>query len=218
VGIERSFGYHVRWSPVEEAILRNHYATTPLAALEAMLPGRGRRTIQCKANGMGLVRCRAPKRSPDEVLRAKAEGMAKRRAADPEAARARQREWVQQNRERLNAKRREWHGARFFYVRAKKMPGITASDLARIWKAQRGRCALTGERLDRSAELDHRIPQARGGKHELNNLRWVSAAANRAKRDLTDAEFLVLCHGVVRWIGERIDMVQTIREQQQEAA
>jgi 5-methylcytosine-specific restriction endonuclease McrA len=217
MGIERAFGRHIRWTHAEESILREHYATAPFTVLQEMLPGRGRRTIQCKANGMGLVRERAPKRTPDEIRRAKADGMAKRRASDPEAARARQREWVQQNRERLNAKRREWHGARFFYVRAKKMHGITAYDLARLWKDQRGLCALTGERLDRSAELDHRIPQARGGKHELNNLRWVTAAANRAKRDLTDAEFLALCLSVARWIGERIQAVEAINAMKEAA-
>ena len=204
MGTVRAWATHARWTDYEELVLREHYATARLDELEALLPGRGRRVIQCKANGMGLVRQRAPKRTPDQVRAAKREHMAKKRAADPDLARAKQRRWVEQNREMLNAKRREWHGARFFYARAKKVPGTTAMQLWSLWKKQRGLCALTGERLDRTAELDHRLPQARGGEHSINNLQWVTAKVNRAKRDLTDAEFLALCKSVARWIGQRI--------------
>ena len=81
----------------------------------------------------------------------------------------------------------------------------TASDLAKLWKAQRGLCALTGRKMDRSAQVDHKLPLARGGKDDLSNLQWTTAEANRAKRDLTDIEFHALCTDSVRWIGQRID-------------
>ena len=214
MGASRAWAPHRRWTDVEESVLREQYATARLDELEALLPGRSRRMIQCKANGMGLVRQRDPKRTPDQVRSAKRDQMAKKRAEAPDVVRAKQRQWVEQNRDRLNAKRREWHGARFFYARAKRVPGTTALQLWSLWKKQRGLCALTGERLDRTAELDHKLPKARGGNHSINNLQWVTAKVNRAKRDLTDAEFLVLCESVVRWIGERIEAVEAILDAQ----
>ena len=86
----------------------------------------------------------------------------------------------------------------------------THVELARLWKAQKGRCALTGARLDRTAELDHVLPKTRGGKDNIGNLRWVTHQVNFAKRDLTDEEFIILCGDVMRWIGRRIEMVEKI--------
>lgn len=87
---------------------------------------------------------------------------------------------------------------------------ITVSDLRDLWDEQGGRCGLTGWPLTASpgeAHLDHIVPQSRGGGHDLSNLRWVTAAANHAKRNLTDDEFRHLCSSVAEWIGRRIQAV-----------
>lgn len=89
---------------------------------------------------------------------------------------------------------------RFFYARAVNLRGpghATARDLAAIWKRQRGLCALTGRRLDRTAEFDHIIPRVLGGSDRPENLRWTCHDANRAKRALLDADFIQLCRDVV---------------------
>lgn len=206
MGVVRKWAPHRRWTDAEVAVLRERYATASLAELEALLPGRGRRMIQCKANGLGLVRQRPAKRTPDQVRAAKRAHMAHRRAADPEAARAYQNGYRAKHRERINAKTRSETARRLFWARALRLRnGITARDLARLWKRQRGLCALTGVRLDRTAEIDHKTPRARGGADVLENLQWVTPVANRAKRDPTDAEFLALCQTCVRWIGARIN-------------
>jgi len=119
------------------------------------------------------------------------------------------------NRERISADRRAQYQRskearrpvrialmrrRFFYARACNLRGpghATARDLAALWKAQRGLCALTGARLDRTAEMDHIIPRVRGGSDTIENLRWVTRDVNRAKRDLLDADFFALCRAVV---------------------
>lgn len=151
-------------------------------------------------------------RSPDEIRKAKREHMARKRAADPEAARAYSREFHDRNRERNLAKMRHYYGRRFFWGRAMKLRGedrATTSDLARLWKQQRGLCALTGRKLTReNAHLDHRIAKARGGSDRMSNLRWLCNEANLAKRELSDAEFTALCSDVMRWIGERIQAVE----------
>jgi len=90
--------------------------------------------------------------------------------------------------------------------------------LARLWKEQRGLCALSGEKMGRDAEIDHKMPRARGGTDYIGNLQWVTPIANMAKRDLTDAEFAELCRTCARWIGERIEAVEAITAQQREAA
>lgn len=108
--------------------------------------------------------------------------------------------------ERSNKAHREKYAKRFFWARAQKVGSVTlAKALAAKWRSQRGLCALTGARLNRAnAHLDHILPRARGGTNELSNLRWVTKIVNEAKRDLTDAEFLVMCGQVAQWIGERI--------------
>lgn len=213
MGKVRKHSPHVRWTDAEVAVLLEHYPSAPNGELAALLPGRNLRVIQCKANGLGLVRQRAPARTPEEVRAAKREQMARRRAADPDAARAYHRERHHKNHEANKAKMRAYIRRRFFWTKAMKLRGddrATARDLAALWKAQRGRCALTGRRLDRSAQLDHRTPKARGGGDQIANLQWLCEAANLAKRDLTDAEFTALCADVMAWIGRRIEAVEAL--------
>lgn len=152
-------------------------------------------------------------RSREEHLRAKREGMARLRAADPDAARLKRNAYHAANREAQTEKMRLYYAQRFFWARAMKLRGpkrASAFDLACLWKAQRGLCALTGRRLDRTAEVDHRLPKTRGGGSEIANLQWVTREANRAKRDMTDAEFLALCCDAMRWIGRRIEAAEAI--------
>lgn len=90
--------------------------------------------------------------------------------------------------------------SRMFYIRAQGLRGgVTAVDLARMWKRQRGLCALTGRRLTRDdAHIDHVLPKSRGGTNELSNMRWVCKDANFAKRGLTDSELFTLCEDVLK--------------------
>jgi hypothetical protein len=81
-----------------------------------------------------------------------------------------------------------------------------------IWVAQGGRCALTGVRLNpgnRQTSLDHITPRAAGGTNETSNLRWVTYTANRAKSDMSDAEFLDMCRRVVATLGGRASVRKT---------
>lgn len=77
---------------------------------------------------------------------------------------------------------------------------ITTADLMLLWEKQQGLCALSGRQLDiLTATIDHIIPKARGGTHEIDNLRWTTPEANFAKRDLLDEEFLTLCKSCIEW-------------------
>ena len=64
--------------------------------------------------------------------------------------------------------------------------------------------------MDRSAQVDHILPKARGGSDDLSNLQWVCKEANIAKRHMTDAEFVALCSDVMNWIGRRIQLVEDL--------
>jgi hypothetical protein len=80
-----------------------------------------------------------------------------------------------------------------------------AAELARMWHRQRGRCALTGWRIDReSAHLDHIAPTSLGGSNEPSNLRWVHRDANMAKRALADTDFYRLCLAVTHTLRPRL--------------
>lgn len=219
MGIVRAFSPHVRWTAEEINAVVSLYPAASKDELLRALPGRALRTIQCKANEMGVKRIKSPPRTPNEIRQAKRESMARRRAEDPDRVRAYQREFHHRNGEKNRAKMRNYAARRFFWNRANKLRSsgaATYGEVALLWKRQRGLCALTGERLTRAnAELDHVLPKARGGDDRLCNLRWVTKEVNRAKRDLTDEEFLALCGDVMRWIGRRIEMVEKITKEYQ---
>lgn len=150
-----------------------------------------------------LEKCRARKR----------ESMAKKRAADINAAREYGRNYHHKNRDSNCEKMRNYHARRFFWSKSMKLRGegkANAKELALLWRSQKGLCALTGRKLDRTAQLDHKHPKARGGGDQISNLQWLCEDANLAKRALTDKEFIALCGDVMRWLGERIQMMNDL--------
>ena len=160
---------------------------------------------------MGLERLKTPARSQAEVREAKRVHMARRRKENPEAARLYARQNHAANRERRNQALREAHGRRLFWSRALRLKGITPQQLAALWRRQRGRCAITGRRLDRSAQVDHVTSRARGGTDDIENLRWTCAVANLLKREMSDEELVALCSEVLGHLGQRIAMVEALQ-------
>jgi 5-methylcytosine-specific restriction endonuclease McrA len=146
--------------------------------------------------------------NPDRVREIKREAM-RRRRADPEKrawdTEAKRAQWAT----KYGPAQKERHARRarhFFIARAAVLNRygrtVTPGDLLLLWWAQRGRCALTGRKLDRrTAQIDHVEARARGGQHLPSNLRWVCREANEARRDLPDADFLRLCREVIATIG-----------------
>lgn len=183
--------------------MRSNYQSSDWPLLLSMLPGRTKSQIQNKANLLGIIR-RPEKLSPDEVRRRKRELMARRRLENPDAVREYQRQHFNKNREKIKEKLRDYSKKRFFWSRSMKLrtePRATAKELASLWKAQRGRCGLTGRRMDASAQLDHIRPRAAGGTDAIDNLRWTCKEANLAKRELSDADFLALCRDVCDFLS-----------------
>lgn len=82
--------------------------------------------------------------------------------------------------------------------------------LQRIWSAQKGYCALTGDTLvpGKTASLDHIIPRSKGGTNEESNLRWVLLSVNTFKLDMADEEFVQICQKVVSAHEQRSNIVQ----------
>lgn len=104
---------------------------------------------------------------------------------------------------------RKYNKRRFFFVRAachavrvddNKEVAELCSVLSRAWYNQRGRCAYTGKKLDRSAQIDHKIPISRGGTNDASNIHWVTADANWVKRDRTHDEFIAICSDIAAYI------------------
>jgi 5-methylcytosine-specific restriction endonuclease McrA len=77
-------------------------------------------------------------------------------------------------------------------------PRKLSQGLMAIWLNQKGRCALSGRKLDRKAHVDHKLPVSRGGSNCLSNLQFLSPEVNQAKSSLTDSEFIQLCMEVVK--------------------
>ena len=76
---------------------------------------------------------------------------------------------------------------------------VESADLKKLLEMQGYRCALSGVRLEpRNAELDHKIPLARGGTNDLSNLQWLDRNVNRAKGAMDNEEFIAMCKQVAR--------------------
>ena len=98
-----------------------------------------------------------------------------------------------------------WVKRRFFYNKAMMIKthgrgGISlqtskclAIALMFKWKQQRGLCALTKEKLNRTAQVDHIIPVSRGGTDHSDNLQWLCPRANQIKLDMTLDELKAYC-------------------------
>jgi len=67
---------------------------------------------------------------------------------------------------------------------------LAPADILALWNSQKDACAVTGLKLipGINAHLDHIIPRAKGGKHEIGNLRFVHETFNRMKDALLDSE------------------------------
>jgi 5-methylcytosine-specific restriction endonuclease McrA len=108
--------------------------------------------------------------------------------------------WQNGGRERQQAYLDKLKAADFFKWKARKSYiWLTSSQLKQLWDSQGGRCALTGRKLDTSAELDHIVPRTRGGGDTLDNAQWLCSDANQSKRKMLDAEFVAFCREVVAW-------------------
>lgn len=141
-------------------------------------------------------------RKPEERRRKNREGMARYRAANLEQVRGRERAWRAANAEKVKSKLRAYVVRRFFWARASRLRGLDRAnyrELAALWKAQRGRCALSGRRLDRTAHLDHKIARADGGSDRIDNLQWLDSDVNFAKRALGETAFIALCKEISDW-------------------
>lgn len=204
MGNTRKFSSHVRWTDDEILIVRQLYPSASHDALKNALPSRSLSQIQNMANRLEVIRIKPVKLTNEQRLDRKRQFMYERRLSNPEAVRKYQNSRYHANRDDNLASMKEYQKRRFFWIRSvrlKQKGKATPQQLSKLWKKQRGICALTGVRLDRNAELDHIIPRAKGGKDNIENLRWVTMCVNRAKRDMLDGDFFDLCLAVVNYRG-----------------
>lgn len=128
-----------------------------------------------------------------ERVRATARDWAKRkRAVDPEAERAYQREWAAANPEKIAAyarkyrlanpeKRNEIEARRRALKRTTQVEKV---DRARIIERDGCRCHICGKKVPRHrVELDHLIPLSKGGPHTYENLAVAHPVCNRRRKD-----------------------------------
>ena len=75
------------------------------------------------------------------------------------------------------------------------------------FEAQSGRCAISGVQmtLGRDCELDHIVPESRGGVNTVENTQWTLMVCNRMKDNLLGDEFFGLIeqiyHAMKRKVG-----------------
>ncbi len=123
--------------------------------------------------------------------------------------------WRKKNKVKHQAMKKSWNNRRFFYskammLKANNRGGVsfeTTQQLARglmfQWVRQRGRCALTGLKLDRTANADHILPVCKGGTDNSNNFQWLTPEANHFKGSLTLQELAHMCRLVLENVEKR---------------
>jgi len=133
--------------------------------------------------------------------------LAMQKSRSTEAGRKRQaatakRCWDNGRKERNKTYIRSLMENHFFVWRARQWSSkfrvrVSAGDLAKMWKDQRGLCAVSGRKLERDAHLDHIVAIACGGGHGKTNIRWLDPFVNVALGKMTDVEFVMLCQDVL---------------------
>lgn len=100
------------------------------------------------------------------------------RAAHPGYQAQKLREWKARNPEKVReAKRKRGRGYR------------TATKVAALMKAQRGRCAYCREKLGADFHVDHIVPRSAGGSNKRANLQLACSGCNIAKGAKDPVEF-----------------------------
>lgn len=86
-----------------------------------------------------------------------------------------------------------WCDRCYFRIKARVHLGTMTrwEELKAVWAEQGGVCPYTGvELVLAEAHLDHKIPLAKGGTAEVENLQWVYAPVNYMKWDFDEDLFL----------------------------
>lgn len=76
-----------------------------------------------------------------------------------------------------------------------------------LFLKQKQHCPYTGDllKLGTNTSLDHKVPKAKGGTDDIENLQWVCKWANYAKQDFSEEEFL----GFVKRCYEHLNLGQS---------
>jgi len=79
---------------------------------------------------------------------------------------------------------------------------VSAFDLRKIYKKQKGYCVLTGQKLTRdNMSVDHIISKSAGGLNISSNLRLTTKSVNIMRNTIDDGNFYLLCQQVVNTLA-----------------
>ena len=129
----------------------------------------------------------------------------KRRLASDPNYRARRnaelREWKRRNPEKVRVWRRAWKKTPLSKLAARLRERATRSRTNALGRGvtrhclqllvlQRGRCAVCRVQLGDDKHLDHIIPLAAGGGHEVGNFQWLCPPCNLSKHAKHPVDFM----------------------------
>lgn len=118
----------------------------------------------------------------------------------PEEVKARgkacQARWYTENREKANARARQWQADNPERARALgaanaanatarqllRAGSLSADQIEKMLKTQNGCCSLCQTDITQGYEVDHWVPFSRGGKNFFNNVHLLCQACNQKKR------------------------------------
>jgi 5-methylcytosine-specific restriction endonuclease McrA len=108
------------------------------------------------------------------------------------------REWKAKNRHKVRAWKKASASERIAKKLRKRKGRTSSNALGRgvtrhclsLLVLQRGRCAVCRVDLGRGKHLDHVIPLAAGGRHEVGNFQWLCPSCNLAKSAKHPVEFM----------------------------
>jgi len=82
----------------------------------------------------------------------------------------------------------------------KPLDRASVKEIVSLVEKQDFRCALSGVELaPETSSLDHKHPVSLGGTDEIDNLQWLDANVNRAKGNMPNEDFILMCKRVAAW-------------------
>lgn len=116
--------------------------------------------------------------------------VSKKRAENGDKMREADREYAKRWRKNNKFKSNQWAAKQRAVKKKVKIGKIVKADIDALFGKQKGKCAICFKTIKGKWHIDHIVPLAKGGPHELKNFQLTHPICNIRKRHIDPIEFM----------------------------